>query len=248
MKDNFSHNSGNYAQFRPTYPKEVFAFLKTILSERERVWDCATGTGQVAEKLVNLFDKIEATDLSKNQLKNAVSHPKIQYSQQPAEETNFPDQHFDCITVGQAIHWFDFERFYQEAKRVLKPDGLLIVLGYGNIRVEDKEIQKVIEKLYLETLDGYWDPERHFIDENYQTIPFPFEEIEHPEFHIQNTWNRERLLGYLNTWSAVKHYKDKHLINPIDLILPEMTAFEEMKISFPVLMRIGKNPPIVSNE
>ncbi|WP_430405056.1 class I SAM-dependent methyltransferase [Fluviicola sp.] len=248
MKDNFSHSSSNYAKFRPTYPKGVFAFLETILTGREHVWDCATGTGQVAENLVDLFDEIEATDLSENQLKNAVSHSKIQYSQQIAEETNFPDHHFDCITVGQAIHWFDFERFYQEAQRVLKPTGLLVVLGYGNIQVGNEEIQKVIWKLYSETLDGYWDPERHFIDENYQTIPFPFEEISHPEFQIKNTWNREQLLGYLNTWSGVKHYKDKHQINPIDLILPVIPPFDAVNVTFPVLMRIGKNQPILSNE
>nr|WP_294857861.1 class I SAM-dependent methyltransferase [uncultured Fluviicola sp.] len=241
MKDNFSHNSGAYAQYRPAYPDEVFTFLKTVLTGRKRVWDCATGTGQVAEKLTNLFDEIQATDLSENQLKNAVSHSKIHYSQQIAEETNFPDQYFDCITVGQAIHWFDFDRFYEEAKRVLRPDGLVVALGYGNIRVGNEEIQRVIEKLYLETLHSYWDPERHFIDEYYRTIPFPFEELDHPEFQIQATWNREQLLGYLNTWSAVKHYKDKHQINPIDLVLPEIPPFEEVEVVFPILMRIGKN-------
>ncbi len=240
MKDNFSHNSGNYAQFRPSYPDEVFAFLDSILTGRERVWDCATGTGQVAGKLVNLFEMVEATDLSESQLKSAVSHPKIQYSQQIAEETNFPDQYFDCITVGQAIHWFDFEKFYAEANRVLKPNGLLLVLGYGNIQTGNKAVQQVIEKLYSEILDEYWDPERKYIDEDYQTIPFPFEEMNHPEFEIQNTWNREQLLGYLNTWSAVKHYIDKHQINPIDLILPTLPDFVKIEISFPVLLRIGK--------
>ena len=246
MKDNFSHNSGNYAQFRPSYPNEVFTFLDTILTGRECVWDCATGTGQVAGKLVNLFETIEATDLSENQLKSAVSHPKINYSQQVAEETNFPDQQFDCITVGQAIHWFDFEKFYAETNRVLKPNGIVVVLGYGNIQTDNKEVQQVIEKLYSETLDGYWDPERKYVDEDYQTIPFPFEEMNHPEFKIQDTWNREQLLGYLKTWSAVKHYTDKYQINPIDLILPELPVFESVNIRFPVLMRIGrklKNQP-----
>lgn len=240
MKDNFSHNSGAYAQYRPVYPDEVFTFLETLPGEKERVWDCATGTGQVAEKLVDIFDHIEATDLSENQLKNAVSHPKITYSKQVAEETNFPNEHFDCITVGQAIHWFDFEKFYWEVSRVLKPNGTLVVLGYGNIRVENEEIQSVIRKLYSEILDGYWDSERHFIDKNYQTIPFPFKEIPHPEFQIRNKWSKDQLLGYLNTWSGVKHYTDKHEINPIDLILPELPDFDEVKISFPVLMRIGK--------
>lgn len=240
MKDNFSHNSPNYAQFRPFYPDEVFMFLQTILRGKERVWDCATGTGQVAGKLVDLFDEVEATDLSENQLRNAVLNPKIRYSMQVAEQTDFPDQHFDCITVGQAIHWFDFEKFYAEAKRVLKPNGLLVILGYGNIRIDQEEIQQTVTKLYGETLEDYWDPERRYIDEDYQTIPFPFEEIPHPEFTIRHTWNREQLLGYLNTWSAVKHYKDRHEINPIDLILPELPDFETVVISFPVLMRIGK--------
>lgn len=128
MKDNLSHNSSNYAQFRPTYPDEVFTFLKTILTGNKRVWDCATGTGQLAGKLVNLFDEVYATDLSENQLKNAVLNPKIHYSKQIAEQTDFPDQYFDCITVGQAVHWFDFAKFYAEAKRVLKPNDLIIIL------------------------------------------------------------------------------------------------------------------------
>lgn len=240
MKDNFSHSSAQYAQFRPSYPDEVFAFLEMVSAGKERVWDCATGTGKVAEKLVGLFDRVEATDLSENQLKNAVSHPKIRYSQQIAEQTNFPDRHFDCVTVGQAIHWFDFGKFYAEARRVLKPGGLILVLGYGNIRVENEAVQRAIGKLYEEILEGYWDSERRFLDENYQTIPFPFDEISHPEFRIRDTWSREQLLGYLGTWSAVKHYRDKHQINPIDLILPELPAFTTLEITFPVLMRIGK--------
>ncbi|TSJ45472.1 class I SAM-dependent methyltransferase [Fluviicola chungangensis] len=240
MKDNFSNNSAAYAQFRPTYPDGVFAFLHTVLPGKQCAWDCATGTGQVAEKLVKLFDHIEATDLSENQLKNAVSHPKIRYSQQVAEQTDFSDQHFDCITVGQAVHWFDFEKFYAEAKRVLKPNGLIVVLGYGNIQIDNPGVQKAVTKLYAEILGDYWDPERRYIDEAYQTIPFPFEEILHPEFAIEHTWKRDQLLGYLSTWSAVKHFKEKHKMNPIDLILPEFPEFEQVKVTFPVLLRIGK--------
>jgi SAM-dependent methyltransferase len=240
MKDNFSNNSAAYAQFRPAYPDEVFTFLDTILTGRERVWDCATGTGQAAQKLVNLFDQVEATDLSENQLKNAVLNPKIRYSQQVAEQTDFPDQYFDCITIGQAVHWFDFEKFYAEAKRVLKPNGLIVILGYGNIQIVNPVVQKAVTKLYAEILGDYWDPERCYIDKGYETIPFPFEEIPHPEFTIKHTWNREQLLGYLNTWSAVKHYKDRHKINPVDLILPELPEFETVETSFPILLRIGK--------
>lgn len=240
MKDHFSHNSPGYAQYRPSYPQEVFLFLQTVLTGKNRVWDCATGTGQLATHLAHLFDEVEATDLSENQLKNAVLHSKIHYSMQEAEQTDFPDNHFDCITVGQAVHWFDFEKFYAEAVRVLKPGGLVVILGYGNIQAENPEVQQAVTKLYAEILKEYWDPERHFIDEHYQTIPFPFEELAHPEFVIRNTWSREQLVGYLNTWSAVKHYRNRHEINPVDLILPELPAFDAVNVTFPVLMRIGR--------
>ena len=240
MKDNFSNNSSNYAQFRPSYPKAVFSFLETILKGKERVWDCATGTGQVAKELVDLFDHIEATDLSENQLKNAVSLPNIHYSKQIAEQTNFPDHHFDCVTVGQAIHWFDFEKFYFEVKRVLKSDGLLVVLGYGNIVIEDPTIQQLVRELYSDVLGSYWDAERRFIDENYQTIPFPFEEIQTPRFEQRYSWSVEQLIGYLETWSAVKHYKDQKQQDPLLQLKSKLPDFELVNVCFPILCRIGK--------
>ena len=240
MKDNFSHDSGNYAQFRPTYPKEVFKFLETLLNGKERAWDCATGTGQIALELVNFFDEIEATDLSENQLKNAVLHSKIRYSRQVAEQTKFPPDYFDCVTVGQAIHWFDFEEFYDEVRRITKPGALLVVLGYGNIVIENREIGELVKKLYSGTLGDYWDSERHYIDENYRTIPFPFEEIETPEFGISYEWSREQLLGYLGTWSAVKHYKDKHHIDPVAEFENKLPPFDRTIVYFPTLLRIGK--------
>ncbi len=240
VKDNFSHNSQNYAQFRPSYPDEVFTFLETVLTGKERAWDCATGNGQVAIKLAGLFDEVQATDLSENQLKNAVSNPKIHYSQQVAEQTDFPESSFDCVTVGQAIHWFDFEKFYREVKRTLKPNGIFVVLGYGNILTDNQAVQQWIERLYRGVLGNYWDSERKYIDEKYQTIPFPFEEIPSPEFEIRNTWNREQLLGYLNTWSAVKHYTDKHQINPIETLSDQLPAFDSVQVAFPILMRVGR--------
>ncbi len=240
MKDNFSHNSSNYAHFRPSYPKEVFTFLETVLSGNERVWDCATGTGQVASELVHLFDHIEATDLSENQLKNAVSHPKINYSQQVAEQTNFPDAYFDCVTVGQAIHWFDFEKFYAEVKRVLKPNGILVVLGYGNIQIENEKVQKQVTKLYSEILGAYWDAERKYIDEAYETIPFPLEEIATPHFQMTYEWTKEQLLGYLGTWSAVRHYREETANNPLVSFEKELPSFDTIEIIFPTLLRAGR--------
>lgn len=118
MKDNFSQNSEDYKNFRPNYPKEVFDFIFEHLKNFENAWDVGTGNGQVAVNLSEKFEDVFATDISENQINSAEKKSNIHYSVQPAEKTGFPDNFFDLITVGQAIHWFDFEKFYTEANRV----------------------------------------------------------------------------------------------------------------------------------
>ena len=33
------------------------------------------------------------------------------------------DNSFDLVTVAQAVHWFDFDKFYEGVKPVSKRDG-----------------------------------------------------------------------------------------------------------------------------
>src|SRR3954451_7497379 len=112
MKDYFSSQSDNYAKYRPTYPAALYAYLYSLVPENKLAWDCGTGNGQVARVLADHFEKIFATDISQSQLDHAPRVAKVQYSVQSAERTNFPASQFDLIVVAQAIHWFDFERFY----------------------------------------------------------------------------------------------------------------------------------------
>jgi hypothetical protein len=51
-------------------------------------------------------------------------------------------------------------------------------------------------------------------------------------------------MGYLNTWSAVKHFIKQNGYNPVDELKPEIEKHwgkEDVKqVKFPVLLRIGK--------
>ena len=148
--------------------------------------------------------------------------------------------------MAQAIHWFDFDGFYAEVRRTLRPEGILAVIGYGLIQLQQPELQGCIERLYFKTLKGYWDAERRYIDEAYQTIPFPFEEITTPELSMSFQWSAAQLLDYLNTWSALKHYRAKNSDDP----LYEFKAFfaldddanQVFVLKFPIFLRLGRLP------
>jgi hypothetical protein len=115
--DPFDGQAKAYASYRPTYPAALYAFILQHVRQRRIAWDCGTGSGQVASHLSNYFDKVCATDKSAGQLQHAVRRDNIEYIHGGAEATEFPPDYFDLVTVAQAIHWFDFDRFYEEVRR-----------------------------------------------------------------------------------------------------------------------------------
>src|SRR5687767_14321359 len=119
-KDRFSDQSKTYASYRPVYPQELFSYILSFVSEKNTAWDCATGNGQTAAPLSNFFQKVVASDISKKQLQQAPEKNNIEYVICAAEETPFPENLFDLITVSQAYHWFNQEKFCNEATRVGK--------------------------------------------------------------------------------------------------------------------------------
>lgn len=244
MKDIFSTRSAEYARFRPGYPPQLFDFLFGLCENFDCAWDCATGNGQIAAALAERFRQVEATDISENQLKNAVQKPNIRYRVEMAESPSFPEKAFDLVTVGQAAHWFEFEKFYPAVRRVLKPGGILALVGYNLLKI-DEPTDAVIKHLYSNVLGKYWDAERRHVDASYTTIPFPLPAIKLPEMATTYDWTIDHLMGYLGTWSALQHFEKKNGNSPLDEAFYEAlkTAWPEGDIKtvrFPIFGRIGK--------
>ncbi|TLM60395.1 MAG: methyltransferase domain-containing protein [Deltaproteobacteria bacterium] len=136
--DHFAPVAASYADFRPTYPRELFAWLATLTPRRDLAWDCAAGSGQASVDLAGYFAQVVATDASRAQIDAAVPHPRIDYRVAPAEASGLAAASVDLVTVAQALHWFDLPAFYAEVRRVLRPDGALAVWSYGVLAVEGK--------------------------------------------------------------------------------------------------------------
>ena len=243
MKDNFSLQSKLYASFRPRYPDALYDFIFSNIKSFDKALDVATGNGQVAIKLAKKFTEVYATDISAKQLAEAPALSNIFYKVESGEDASFPEKYFDLITVAQAIHWFDFDKFYTTIKRILKPSGIIVVIGYGLLSVNDK-IDKWLHHYYKNITGPYWDKERKYVDDLYNTIPFPFSEIETPQLKIEYKWTREQFIGYINTWSAVQHFIKANNTHPLtqELLdnLEKLWADDVVyNISFPLLLKAG---------
>lgn len=215
FKDNFSKQSETYLKYRPTYPGDLFEYLSKQTDGHELAWDCGTGNGQAALGLVPYYKKVYATDPSERQIENAIPHDKVVYKAEKAEKTGLKNNSVDLITVAQALHWFDFDKFYAEARRVLKKDGVLAAWTYGLPTISD-EIDRTVQHFHDEILDDYWLYENRLVDLEYSTIPFPFSELPTPSFYIKKDLSFDDLLGLINSWSALQRYIRKNDHNPIE--------------------------------
>jgi ubiquinone/menaquinone biosynthesis C-methylase UbiE len=242
--DNFSEQAGGYARYRPAYPEALYTFILKQVPQRQLAWDCGTGNGQVAARLAASFKQVHATDISEQQLAHAIRQPNIHYHASRAEQSGLADKSVDLITVAQALHWFDFDHFYAETKRVAVPGAIVAAWCYGLLRISP-ELDEHISVFYHDTLGAYWDKERQYIDQAYETIPFPYDEIKAPTFTMRYTWTLAELEGYFNTWSSVQKYMRTNQHNPVSGLIENLketwgNTAAPKAIDFDLHLRIGQ--------
>tara|TARA_B100000809_G_scaffold266476_1_gene329401 strand:- start:6675 stop:7412 length:738 start_codon:yes stop_codon:yes gene_type:complete len=113
--------------------------LATIIEHQpESILDIATGTGDLAIKFAEKTSakKIVGLDLSEGMLSvarkkvaNTVLNDNVEFIKGDSEALPFKDNIFDAITVSFGIRNFEnLEKGLSEILRVLKPNGLFIIL------------------------------------------------------------------------------------------------------------------------
>jgi ubiquinone/menaquinone biosynthesis C-methylase UbiE len=245
MSDHFSRVAVAYASFRPHYPDELFSTLAQLSPARRRVWDCATGSGQAAVGLAARFERVVATDASAAQVRQASAHPRVTYHVATAEAPGLAAASVELVTVAQALHWFDLDRFYSAASRVLVAGGLLAVWTYARLLVDGGPIDMVLDEFYSHMVGPYWPKERRLVETGYRTLSFPFDEISVTSPPMVASWTLSRLIGYVRTWSAVQRYVEANGSDPVPAlerrIAPHWGNPESSRqIEWPLSVRAGR--------
>jgi len=227
FKDHFSGHAGIYREARPTYPAQLFIWLAQHVPDRQLAWDCGCGNGQASVALAEHFTRVIGTDPSATQIGAAEARQNIDYRVEPAEQCSLAGASASLVTVAQALHWFDFARFFAEVARVLKPGGVFAAWAYSDCRVTPA-VDALKDRVYVDFTGPYWPPEREFVEAGYRTIPLPigdgaaFEEIASPAFVMSVEWDAAQFLAYLRSWSATQRYIKANGVDPVALVEDEL--------------------------
>lgn len=234
-----------FRDYNPEYPPQLFRDLSKLVPKGGIVWDCACGSGQASRSLADYFPKVVATDASAAQIKNALGKPGVSYQVAPAEKAPFEAKTVDLVTVAQALHWFHFDEFYAEVRRVVRPGGLIAAWAYAFLLSGDPRLDAFLMDYPVNTLGEYWETEPKMIWNGYRDIPFPFTEVEMPTYEMQVLWSLQDLVGYFSSWSATQKFIEKNGTHPIEPLFEEWKSAwghpnDRRELRCPLVLKVGK--------
>jgi SAM-dependent methyltransferase len=243
--DHFSRLAGGYAAYRPHYPDGLFAAIAAAAPTRDVVWDCATGSGQAAQGLARHFDLVFASDASREQVGASAANARVRFFVARGEAVPLPAGSVDVVTVAQALHWLELPEFYAEARRVLRPGGLLAAWTYGNFRVDGGRVDATLADFYDRIVGSYWAPERRWVESGYRTLRFPFDEVAIVSPPMIATWTLDQVLGYVGTWSAVARCREQTGHDPVPELGQRLRSAwgdptTARRVEWPLAVRAGR--------
>lgn len=182
----FSKRADDYARARPSYPAAVLELLQREcgLSAPATVADIGCGTGFLAKLFCDAGNTVIGVEPNPDMREAAraylASYPKFSIVEGRAEATSLPHQSVDFITAGQAAHWFEPQPTQAEFRRILRPDGWLVLVwndrryGPAPFMVAYEELTQRFAKEYAH-VKALWDHSRLgelFGSENYRRASF----------------------------------------------------------------------------
>ena len=244
FRDHFARQAAAYAHARPDYPAALFDRLAAAAPGRALAWDCGTGSGQAAGPLAERFDRVVATDASGAQLAHARRAERVHYVAARAEACPLADGAADLVAVAQALHWFDLPAFYAEARRVLRPGGLVAAWTYGDARLDHPAADALLGRYDRDVVGPDWPPERAHVRDGYRSLPFPFAPVAlGAPAELARSWTADEILAYVATWSATVRHAERTGRDPVAALGASLRAAvggASVRVRWPLVVLAGR--------
>lgn len=141
-----------YAKARSSYAEELFDYLKhTVkLAEGSVFADIGSGTGIFSEQLLNSGYRVYGVepndDMRKKAEEGLAKYGNFVSVNGTDSNTTLLTGSVDCVTAAQAFHWFEPDSFKGECRRILKPDGRVIIVY--NVRSESAVCNRALADIH----------------------------------------------------------------------------------------------------
>lgn len=204
----FSSRVDDYIKYRPHYPVEIIDLLsaKCGLTPESVIADIGSGTGILAKLFLENGNPVIGVEPNK-EMREGGEHYLAEFGRftsmdATSEATRLPGRAMDFVVAGQAFHWFDQARTRVEFMRILKDEGV-VVLIWNDRRTDTTPFLRAYEALLQEFGTDYNEINHKNVQDKAVFAKFfgapPFEAT----FDNVQRFDFDGLMGRLNSSSYV---------------------------------------------
>jgi len=198
----FSSRVSDYVKYRPGYPSAVVRLLEEEcgLTPESAVADVGSGTGLLAELFLRHGNRVYGVEPNREMREAGerllAAHPNFVSVEGRAEETTLEGGSVDFVTAGQAFHWFDPPGARREFRRILRPEGW-VVLAWNDRRTAGTPFLEDYERLLLEYGTDYREVSAKYMEETSLSALYGGGEVRTKTFDNEQVFDFDGLKGRL---------------------------------------------------
>ena len=182
--EKFTGKADAYSAARPGYPTEFIKYLCENLgiNPYSAVADIGSGTGKFSVELLKIGAETYCVepndDMRRIAERDFAEYINFHSVNGTCESTGLGECSIDFITVAQAFHWFDADKFKEECRRILKPGGCVILVWNTRTECEFNSANHAIFAKYCPEFRGFSSEKRdgagveHFFAGDFTKVKF----------------------------------------------------------------------------
>ncbi|GER91367.1 hypothetical protein KDW_55290 [Dictyobacter vulcani] len=189
---------------RPVYADEAIKKLAELVTDEPRsVLDVGCGTGDLARRLINEVERVDAVDFSQAMLEKGRSlpngdHPGLHWLYGRVEDVSLQPP-YALITAGESLHWMEWDIVCPLFERLLTPHGYLAIAGRSSEKNPwDEKLLTLINEFSTNKEYRSYDlidelEQRHLFEVRGSFVAAPVSYIQSEEAYIQSYHSRNGL-------------------------------------------------------
>jgi ubiquinone/menaquinone biosynthesis C-methylase UbiE len=231
----FAEVADEYDRGRPSYPSEAIVWL--LGGGPLDVLDLAAGTGKLTSALLAGGHRVLAVEpLAEMRAILTSTLPAVQTLSGTAEALPLANASVDAVTVGSAFHWFDERLARAEIARVLRPPGVLGLLGNA-FDTSSTWVARVREILGPPAIQrpGHW-PSVEALLEDYVEV----EDREFPHEQLIDSESLRDLASSRSSLAIMSQDEREQVLSSLDLLWeqePELVGREHVLLPWRTRVR-----------